>query len=57
MIATPAIVVGILDARKPCGIGRYRLSPGEVALDQNFIATLLRRDLRDSYERDYERNE
>jgi hypothetical protein len=26
-------------------------------LDQNFIATLLRRDLRDSCERDYERNE
>ena len=57
MIAASAIVIGILDACKPCVIGIYRLSPSGVALDQNFIGPLLRRELRDSRERDYESNE
>jgi hypothetical protein len=57
MIATSAIVIGILDAYEACGIGVYRLSPSWVALDQNFIATLLRRESCDSGERNYERNE
>jgi hypothetical protein len=57
MIAASAIVIGILDVCNACGIGVYRLSPSGVTLDQNFIATLLRRELCDSRERDYERNE
>ena len=57
MIAASAIVIGILDACKPCVIGVYRLSPSGVALDQNFIGPLLCREQRDSRERDYEGNE
>jgi hypothetical protein len=57
VIAASAIVIGIFDACAACGIGLYRLIAGGVALDHNFIATLLRRELRDSGERDYEGNE
>jgi hypothetical protein len=57
MIATSAIVIGIFDMCKACGIDLYRLSPSGVALYHNFIATLLRPELSDSGERDYERNE
>jgi hypothetical protein len=57
VIAASAIVIGIFDVCKTCGIGLYRLIAGGVALDHDFIATLLRRELRDSGERDYERNE
>ena len=42
---------------KACRIGLYGLIAGGVALDHNFIAALLRRELRDSRERDYERYE
>ena len=57
MIAASAIVVGIFDVCKACRIGVYRLRPSEVALDENFVAALLRRELRDYREDDYERNE
>ena len=57
MIAASAIVIGIFDMCKACGVGLYRLIASGVALDHDFIATLLRRELRDSGERDYERNE
>jgi hypothetical protein len=57
VIAAPAIVIGIFDMCKACGIALYRLIASGVALYQNFIVTLLRRELRDSGERDYERDE
>ena len=57
VIAASAIVIGIFDMCKACGIDLYRLIASGVALDHNFIATLLRRELRDSGERDYERDE
>jgi hypothetical protein len=57
VIAASAIVIGIFDVCTACGIGLYRLIASGVALDHNFIATLLRRELRDSGERDYEGNE
>jgi hypothetical protein len=57
VIAAPAIVIGILDICKACGIDLYRLIASGVALDHNFIATLLRGELRDSGERDYKGDE
>jgi len=40
VIAASAIVIGIFNMCKACGIGLGRLIPGGVALDHNFIATL-----------------
>jgi hypothetical protein len=57
VIAASAIVIGILDICKVFGIDFYRLIAGGVALYHNFIGTLLRRELRDSGERDYEGDE
>ena len=42
VIAASAIVIRIFDVCTACGIGLYRLIASGVALDHNFIATLLR---------------